>query len=79
VAKPEQVGNDVRWFLIAQRAGWPNLVGPGAESAARAYGVEEIPASFLIDRDGTIKHVELRAEALAKVLAEELGKPATKP
>jgi thiol-disulfide isomerase/thioredoxin len=75
-AKPEQVGGDVRWFLIAQRAGWPNLVGPGAEAAARAYGVEEIPASFLIGRDGTIKHVELQAETLAKVLADLIGKPA---
>jgi hypothetical protein len=46
-------------------------VGPGAEAAAKAYSVEEIPANFLIGRDGTIKHVELKEDTLAKVLAAE--------
>jgi peroxiredoxin len=70
---------DLRSFLVAQRAGWTNLVGQGADAAARAYGVEEIPASFLIDREGKIIHVELRDKALARTLAQLLGKPASRP
>ena len=69
----------LRWFLVAQRVGWPTLVGGGAETAAKAYGVEEIPANFLIGRDGTIKHVELNEDTLAKVLAAESGQSAARP
>jgi len=70
---------DIRWFLVSQRAGWTNLVGPGADAAAKAFGVEEIPASFLIDREGKIIHVELREQALARTLAQLLGGPTAKP
>ncbi len=66
---------DVRWCLVTQRAGWPNLVGAGAEAAAKAYGVEDIPASFLVGRDGTVIQVEQRGQALARAVAEALGKP----
>jgi len=69
----------LRWFLVAQSVGWPNLVGAGAEAATKAYGVEEIPANFLIGRDGTIKHVELNENTLAKVLAADTGKSAARP
>jgi thiol-disulfide isomerase/thioredoxin len=78
-ARSEDRSGTVRWFLVSQRVGWPNLVGAGAETAAKAYGVEEIPANFLIGRDGTIKHVELNEDTLAKVLAAEMGKSATRP
>lgn len=72
---PPATEDELRWFLVAQRAGWPNLVGPGAVAAAKAYGVEEIPAGFLIDRDGKIIHVELRDQALSRTLAQLLGEP----
>jgi peroxiredoxin len=78
-ARSEDRSGTVRWFLVNQRVGWPNLVGVGAERAAKAYGVEEIPANFLIGRDGTVKHVELNEETLAKVLAAEAGKSAARP
>jgi thiol-disulfide isomerase/thioredoxin len=78
-AKAEPISGDIRWFLVAQRAGWTNLVGAGADAAAKAYSVEDIPASFLIDREGKIIHVELRDQALTRTLAQLLGGPAAKP
>ena len=74
----EATTKNVRWFLITQSAGWPNLIGPGAEAAARAYGVEEIPARFLIGRDGTIEQLEQRDQALARSIEQALAKPARK-
>jgi thiol-disulfide isomerase/thioredoxin len=76
-AEPAHV--DIRPFLVSQRVGWTNLVGPGGDAAAKAFGVEEIPASFLIDRDGKIVQVELRDQALARTLAQLLGGPTAKP
>jgi peroxiredoxin len=73
------VSDHIRSFLVAQRAGWSNLVGPGAAAAAKAYSVEEIPASFLIDRDGKIIHVELRDQVLARTLSQLLQGPTLKP
>jgi thiol-disulfide isomerase/thioredoxin len=75
----QDAAGDVRWFLINQRAGWPNLVGSGAEAAAKAYGVEEIPARFLVGRDGTIQQLEQRDMALARSIEQALAKPAEKP
>jgi thiol-disulfide isomerase/thioredoxin len=70
---------DIRPFLVAERVGWTNLVGPGADAAAKAYGVEDLPASFLIDRTGKIIHVELRDQVLTKTLAQLTGGPTVKP
>ena len=77
-AEPPASG-DIRFFLVSQRVGWTNLVGPGADAAAKAFGVEDIPASFLIDREGKIIHVELRDQALTRTLARLLGGPPAKP
>jgi thiol-disulfide isomerase/thioredoxin len=66
---------DLRWFLLSQRASWPNLVGPGAEAAATAYGVSEIPARFLVSRDGKILQVELREQALEPAIARAVEPP----
>jgi thiol-disulfide isomerase/thioredoxin len=77
-AKAEPATCDPRSFLVSQGAGWTNLVGPGADAAAKAYGVEEIPATFLVDREGKIIHVELREQALVKTLAQLLGEPRAK-
>jgi thiol-disulfide isomerase/thioredoxin len=66
---------NLRRFLVAERVGWPNLVGPSAEAAAKAYQVEEIPMNFLVGRDGVIRHVELREQALEKAVDEALAEP----
>jgi len=64
----------VRRFLVNFRVTWPTVLnGSGSEDFARAYGVTEIPANFLIDRDGKIVHVELSGEELEKVVAEAVG------
>ena len=78
-AAAEPAAVDIRSFRVAQRAGWTNLVGPGADAAAKAYGVEEIPATFLVDRDGKIVHLELRELSLARTLVRLLGGPTAKP
>jgi thiol-disulfide isomerase/thioredoxin len=73
----EKVAPTVRRFLIDHRAGWPNLTGAGADAAARAYSVEQIPASFLVSKDGTIVDVDLNGEALEKAVARAVGEPAS--
>jgi peroxiredoxin len=78
-ARAESAPVDLRRFLVAQHVGWTNLIGPGADATARAYGVEDIPARFLIDREGKIVHVELRDQALTRILERLLGEPAAKP
>jgi hypothetical protein len=54
-------------------------IGTGAEAAAKAYGVEEIPARFLIGRDGAIAQLEQRDQALARSITQALARPARKP
>ncbi|HWE39486.1 MAG TPA: TlpA disulfide reductase family protein [Isosphaeraceae bacterium] len=64
----------VRRFLVENRVTWRNLVaGPGGNDPARAFGVEEIPANFLIGRDGKVLGTELGGDELAKAVAEALG------
>jgi thiol-disulfide isomerase/thioredoxin len=70
---PKEALSTVRWFLLEQRASWPVLFGDGAEEAARAYGVNEVPANFLIGRDGVVLAVEQTGEALARAIASALG------
>ena len=49
----------VRRFLVGHRVTWTNLLnGEGAGDFASAYGVEQIPANFLVGRDGKIVAVE---------------------
>jgi hypothetical protein len=47
--------------------------GDGPGDFTKAYGVEEIPANFLIDRDGKITAVELTDDALERAVAKALG------
>ena len=70
-----KAGPMVRDFLLKSRAAWPNiLVGPGAkDDPAAIYGVEEIPANFLVDRQGKIIRIELNGPDLEKAIAEALG------
>lgn len=65
----------VRKFLLNFRAGWPNIVAdPKGTDPTKAYGVEEIPANFLIGRDGKILKLELSGESLRKAVGEAVGK-----
>ncbi len=64
----------VRRFLVRHGVTWTNLLsGDGAADFAKAYGVEEIPANFLIGRDGNVVAVEQSGEALERAVIEALG------
>jgi len=58
----------IAWPVITDHKGWQN-------ATARKWGVRSIPATFVIDRKGILRHLNLRgeklAEAVAKLLAEE--------
>ena len=59
----------VRRFLVKHRVTWTNILnGHGPNDLAAAYGVEEIPANFLIGRDGKVVAVEQSGEALERAV-----------
>ena len=66
-----------RWTqaIAADGLAWPNHVSDlkgWQSSAAAAYGVQSIPASFLLDPNGKIIGKNLRGPALEAKLAEVL-------
>ena len=64
----------VRRFLAHHEITWTNLLdGDGAADFAKAYGVKEIPATFLVSRDGTIVAVELSDGQLENQVIRALG------
>ncbi len=66
----------VRRFLVRHRVTWTNLLnGRGGADFAAAYGVEEIPANFLIGRRGNIVAVEQSGEVLERAIVAALGGP----
>jgi thiol-disulfide isomerase/thioredoxin len=70
VKEPTTALPAVRRFLAHHDVTWMNILdlqGPG--SFTQLYGVKDIPATFLIDRNGTMVAVELRNEALEKRVA----------
>ena len=64
----------VRRFLLAMRVAWPTVLnGDGAKDFAKIYGVTDIPANFLIDRDGKIVQLELSDTDLEDAIERALG------
>ena len=64
----------VRRFLIDHGVSWPNVLnGTGENDYAKAFGVEEIPANFLIGRDGKIIGFELGETSMDQAIGEALG------
>jgi len=65
----------VRRFLVDHAVTWPNVLnGAGQEDYAKAYGVDDIPANFLVGRDGTIIGFELSEGSLSRAVGEAVGK-----
>jgi len=61
-------------YLLDYNVTWPTLLNsPGDHDYAAAFGVTEIPASVLIGRDGTVKHLDLVGRKLEKAIAEALA------
>ena len=53
---------------------WINLLDfQRTDNITAAYGVEEIPANFLIGRDGTIVALEQSGDALERAVVRALG------
>lgn len=66
---------DVRRFLIDHHVQFPNLInGKGEQDYAKLFGVTDIPTNFLIDKDGTIVHVDLTFSNLENVLQKTLAR-----
>lgn len=74
VGEAQKVLPAVRRFLIDHGVAWPNIVnGADGKDFTEAYGVREIPANFLVGRDGTIIGFELGDGGMAKAIAEAVG------
>lgn len=62
--------HDMPWPQFFDGKGWQNEVG-------QLYGVQSIPKTYLLDRDGKVRRVGLRGEALGrevqKLLAQKAG------
>ena len=76
-ADSKEVLATLRWFLLHHRAAWPNIVGETADAAAKAYSVGDVPAGFLVGRDGVVTQVELSGLPLSRAIEASLraGKP----
>jgi len=60
--------DQLEWpYHVSDLKGWKN-------AAAQKYGVKSIPQSFLIDGDGVIVAMDLRADDLEKKLRKQLKK-----
>jgi thiol-disulfide isomerase/thioredoxin len=63
----------VRRFLVKHRIPWTNLMsGQDKADFAAAYQVEQIPANFLVGRDGKIVAVEQSGEMLERAIVNAL-------
>ncbi|MEO6809679.1 MAG: TlpA disulfide reductase family protein [Isosphaeraceae bacterium] len=71
---PASVRSTVRRFLIDFNVPWVTILnGDGDQDFTKPYGVSEIPAHFLVGRDGTIIQVEQTGESLDKCIKDALG------
>ncbi|MBK3519037.1 TlpA disulfide reductase family protein [Carboxylicivirga marina] len=52
---------------------WTQLIADEASGVANAYGIQSIPSTFLLDKDGKIVAKNLRGAALEEKLAELLN------
>jgi thiol-disulfide isomerase/thioredoxin len=72
--KPETVLPNVLRFLIDHNVRWPTLLnGAGDRDYAKAYGITDIPANVLVDRQGNVVQVDLVRQNFEAVLSRVLG------
>ena len=75
---------DLEEFVKKEDMSWTQIVFSKKEDMgwssplAKKFGVNSIPATFLIGREGKVVARDLRGEALAEAVEKELNKPATK-
>lgn len=76
VKEASTVLQSVRRFLVKHRVTWLNVLnGHGKSDFAAAYSVEQIPANFLVGRDGKIVAVEQHGEMLERDVIRALRSP----
>ncbi len=64
----------VRRFMVKHRVAWPNLLNSSAaDDYVAAYRVEQIPANFLVDRDGKVVACNQTGEKLEQAVKQALG------
>lgn len=74
-ASPESFLPAARRFALDYNLRWPNLLnGTGEADIARSYGVAQIPASVLIDRDGKVAGLDLVRKNLQPAVSKLLGR-----
>lgn len=68
-------GDKLAAFTTKEQMAWPQIFdGKGWQAKlAQAYGINSIPATFLLDRDGKIVAKGLRGDALAQKVSELLA------
>ncbi len=72
--KLETVLPNIRRFLLDYNVPWRTLVnGAGDHDYAKAYGISDIPANVLIDRDGKVIQIDLSRKNLETVVSRLLG------
>ncbi|HEY3323639.1 MAG TPA: TlpA disulfide reductase family protein [Planctomycetota bacterium] len=57
--------HEMTWPVVSDFGGWQSAI-------AQKWGIRSIPATYLLDRRGIIRHVNLRADDLAKAVKELL-------
>ncbi len=64
----------VKEFITAKKMPWKQVYYPDGENeVATAYGVQGIPHTVLIGRDGKVVRIGLRGDALSKVIAKAVA------
>jgi thiol-disulfide isomerase/thioredoxin len=72
--KLETVLPNIRRFILDFNLRWPNLVnGTDGHDYARAYGITDIPANVLVDRNGNVVAVDLVRKNIDQVLSRVVG------
>jgi thiol-disulfide isomerase/thioredoxin len=72
--KLETVLPSVRRFLLDYNVRWPNLMsGTDDRDYARAYGITDIPANVLVDRNGNVVQVDMVRKNFEPILARVVG------
>ncbi len=70
-ATKESVMPVIRRFVLDHNVRWPILVNAaGPDDLAKLYGVGEVPANILIDRDGKVIHLDLTRRNLISVIGK---------
>lgn len=55
-------------FVAKEQVSWPQVTEKDAKAVARDYGVEHLPRTVLVGKDGKVLALDLRADALVEAI-----------